>query len=218
MDEEKTCRCNDECCERPEPQLGGVAGEALTYAPDYQGNTLTFNNASGEPCVGTNNRIHDTVIKQMDYGYLVKAGCQTLCISKKEHLLMLFEAYLNDPRKVWEAHAKGKIEDILTDKTVEKFKRDEPKEKFEVHFGIVGKSLKDINDYMLMMLGGAYRRKNSEYVVETKEADLIYHPITTVGHTNGLALNKIIETHSARENRDFSVIIEACQVSLKSKS
>ena len=218
MDDEKCC--NDECCERDEPTATENPehrlGPGLFYAPDYQGQTLTFNNASGELGVNHSNRIHDTVIKEMDYGYLVKAGCQTLCISKKEHLLMLFEAYLNDPSKVWEAHAKGKLEDVLTDKTVEKFKKNEESQlKPTLVVAVVGKSKTDVDNYMTHNVFQVVKKKGNFYETEDRENIYRCYAIAEPKHLCSLVLDNVIETHQARENKHFAEIIEMCNTQIR---
>lgn len=113
--------------------------EGLSYAPDYHpegdltsGNGLNLGGSvasSGITCGGdfqTDNRVkmHDLVVKQMDYGYLVKAGCQTLCVETQDHLIQLFEAYVRDPEKVRELHRNNKLDTIYVDAAVKKFKKE----------------------------------------------------------------------------------------------
>ena len=90
MDEEKSCRDEDCCEDRPqnESDLGqGIhIGTGLRYAADYRGDRPTANQGihaqpmedCDEPIRDGGNRIQDLVIKQMDLGYLVKARCQPL--------------------------------------------------------------------------------------------------------------------------------------------
>ncbi len=84
MDEGKTC--NDECRD-----------EEITMA----------NLEEVRPDNRTN-KINDLVIKQMDLGYLVKVGCQTLCLGTKETLIKLFTAYINDPEKTMDKYYKDR--------------------------------------------------------------------------------------------------------------
>jgi len=223
MDEKKCC--NDECCERDEP-LTQAEADGRNMATQYDHGDVPCDRPEQgfpipnegrvlireeEPCAGTNNpqRMNDVVVKQMDYGYLVKVGCQTLCIEKPEHLTQLFAAYIKDPQKVMDLHYKKKLDDIYVDAAVEKMKNGSlTKDKHKVQFAVVGKTLKDVNDYLLMMLGGAFYKKDSVFIVETKEADLHYHAVTTVNHLVGREFNRVIETHAARENKDFGLIMK----------
>ena len=106
MDDEKCC--TDECCEeeiRPNDgtiTINNIGNPGITASPM---------NEMGEPD-GRNpggNRINDLVIKQMDLGYLVKVGCQTLCLETKERLIQLFTAYVNDPKKTIDKYYKDEL-------------------------------------------------------------------------------------------------------------
>lgn len=237
MEDEKCC--DEQCCERdepltqaeadgrnmatqydhgdlPTPSLGGVEGHTLTLNNSAG---LSFHDASGE--IGVNrgnngaNRIHDTVIKQMDYGYLVKAGCQTLCISDQDHLLKLFEAYVKNPSEVWDAHNQGKLDELLAKQVVEKYKENIKKTRPQRHFVVVGKSKKDVHNYMLCVLGGHFYKRNNNYIVETQEVDLIYHPVSDPKDLCSLTIDKVVETYASRDNKKFSEIIQMCNQQLK---
>lgn len=201
MDEEKTCSCNDECCERDEPQLGGVAGEALTYAPDYQGSTISFNDASGQLGVNHSNRIHDMVIKEMDLGYLVKVGCQTLCLETKERLIDLFTAYLNNPQLTMDRYYKDKFQ-----------KTPEP-----IRIAVVGYSQEDIDNHIkhnLLPVKG-FTKKAYVYRGEINGEAYELYAVSKETHLCGIMLDKVIETHRARENKNFGKIIENCNAIIK---
>ena len=115
--------CKDECCpeeatERDEeirPNDGTITYNNLGEAglsigrPDCRPG-LTIEDGTGD--LGVNRggyRINDLVIKQMDLGYLVKVGCQTLCLETKERLIQLFTAYVNDPKKTIDKYYKDEL-------------------------------------------------------------------------------------------------------------
>ena len=220
MDEEKQC-CDEGCkCQSEESPTflenpsqsdqGYVSCDAgLHYAPDYQSGNISFN-------VGSNaNKIQDTVIKQMDYGYLVKVGCQTLCIENHKDLAKLLKAYLEDPQKVMKAYYKGELKSILTEQVLDEFKDRQKKKKTQYHFAVIGSNQRDVLEYLRCTLGGAYYKKGSAFVVETEEVDLLYYGVTTPNHSKGMRFDNIIETYRARENRDFQKLIEGCKIAMQ---
>ena len=44
------------------------------------------------------NRARPICIEELDYGYLVKVGCQTVVIEKTEKLIKVLSQYLTDPQ------------------------------------------------------------------------------------------------------------------------
>lgn len=116
MDEEKEKCCNDSaegCCQAGNSiassntlNIGDVfsSGATITYstglyyAPDYQ----------SKP-----SKMKDIVIKQMDYGYLVKIGCQTLCIETEKKLRKALKKYMKDPDGVEQLHMQGEFMEYL---------------------------------------------------------------------------------------------------------
>jgi hypothetical protein len=207
MDEDKTC--SDDCCEeeiRP-TQLGGTLLSGLSNArpmtecdeeieatergPEPDGINVG-NRPSG------NNRINDLVIKQMDLGYLVKVGCQTLCIESKERLTKLFTAYVNNPEKTMDKYYR---DELLNDgKTV-------------ITIGIIGSSHEDVNNYVQyssFLPYQTFHKKNNKYVGEINGEIYELISITIPAHCTALKFNKFVETHSARDNKQFGKIIELC--------
>jgi hypothetical protein len=96
MDDEKSC--TDECCEDREIEARPLPGLSIGTP-----------NLGPVNISGGNNRINDLVIKQMDLGYLVKVGCQTLCLETKERLIQLFTDYVNDPAKTMDKFYKNEL-------------------------------------------------------------------------------------------------------------
>lgn len=196
MDEEKCC--NDDCCKPDTPDSEMISdrpsGSGLLYASDYR-------SAEPEPMRDDGNRIHDLVIKQMDLGYLVKVGCQTLCLETKERLIDLFTAYLNNPEL-----------------TMEKYYIDKFQTKPKKHvIGIVGYSQEDIDHhvkYNLIPLKALKKTANRYVGVIDGESFEVYG-ITKEVHVTGLSFDHVLETFRARENKAFSEIIERCNAALK---
>lgn len=47
-------------------------------------------------------RIQETTITQLDYGYIVRVGCNSFAVEDREDLLRMINAYILQPRKVFE--------------------------------------------------------------------------------------------------------------------
>ena len=170
MDEEKSC-CDEERDEEIRPDngltLGNAAPGALRYATDYRGDRPTaINECDEEPVRDGGNRIQDLVIKQADLGYLVKVGCQTLCIETKERLIELFTAYVKNPDTTMNRHyAKTLLSD---DKNV-------------VHIGVVGSSLDDIREFLqhsAILPFKEFRKTKNRYEGEINGEIFILIPLT----------------------------------------
>jgi len=124
MDEE----LKESCCDKgPEPD-----GCNCVNQPDCGNNInvttstgLYYSDGSTDPLVGGGGgsfnvyasvpkpKIKDVVIKQMDHGFLVKIGCQTLCIESPKTLLKALKKYLKDPDGVEQQHNQGDFIDTL---------------------------------------------------------------------------------------------------------
>lgn len=227
-DENDGCKCQEE--PRSEPQ----------HIPDYmlQGSGIASNGTiasnHGSLNVSTNwgtelstepaspLKIDKILIEQMDYGYLVKAGCQTLCVETKKNLITLFTEYINDPRRVrslYDANdlsrlyeeAEADLEENLKRRISEIEKQVEvQKQKNVIDIGVIGKNLDDVRDYLRDIVPIAVKTKNGvrKYMVETQEFIMYYYAISTVDHIRGMGFNKVVETHRARDNKDFHRIME----------
>ena len=116
MDEER-----DDCCKSDSEEGCCQASDNLTLAGNINlfssGATLTYNTTSTglyyindqKPKI----KMKDIIIKEMDYGYLVKIGCQTLCIESDKKLLKALKKYMKDPEGVEELHAQGEFMECL---------------------------------------------------------------------------------------------------------
>jgi len=163
----------------------------------------------------------DLVIKQADYGYFVKAGCQTLCIENQENLIALFREYVRNPQRVQELHYSGKLDTVYVDALIDNMKTDRPQEEKQViNIGVVGSSLDDVRDYLSAVIPTAVRTKNSvrKYVLETQDHIMDYYAISSVNHTRAMIFKRVVETHRARDNREFPRIMEAIAITRKTKS
>jgi len=215
MDEDKTC--NDECCEKRDEDIRPSEGpptnsDEPTLRNDVLGNGLQhiegcqeFRPDAGPGLtIGTPNRINDLVIKQMDLGYLVKVGCQTLCLESKERLIKLFTAYVNDPKKTMDKYYKDQI--LNNDKT-------------KIHIGVIGSGLDDVNyylDHSAILPINDFTKRGNRFEGEVNGDNYVLIPLTKPEHCKGWMFNKIIETFQARENKQFGQITELCNTALKS--
>jgi len=120
MDEERDECCKDECCDEQavsndccnSSNTLTVSGDAngLLYS---SGATVTFNTVGTGVYYGTDpkpkTKAKDIIIKEMDYGYLVKIGCQTFCVETPKKLLKALKKYMKDPAGVEEQHLQGEF-------------------------------------------------------------------------------------------------------------
>jgi len=204
MDNEKTF--SDECCEERGEEIRPNNG-SLTNA---LGGRLPREDSMTEP-YGINdglnngvNRIHDLLVNQMDLGYLVKVGCQTLCLETKERLIQLFTAYVNDPKKTMDKYYKDQI--LNNDKT-------------KIHIGVIGSGLDDVNyylDHSAILPINDFTKRGNRFEGEVNGDNYVLIPLTKPEHCKGWMFNKIIETFQARENKQFGQITELCNTALKS--
>lgn len=122
MDEERDDCCksdSEECCsttQQPDGCCNGltVAGNVNDFS---SGATVTFN-TTGTYLYNTcdpkpKTKMKDIIIKEMDYGYLVKIGCQTLCIESNKKLLKALKKYMKDPEGVEQLHLQGEFMECL---------------------------------------------------------------------------------------------------------
>ena len=204
MDEEKCC--DDGCTCQSE-----TTGPGLQYAPDYS-NRPNCNEDCDEPMPHNPGRMHDLVIKQMDYGFLVKVGCQTLCIESKTNLIALFTEYVKDPQRVMNLYNEQKLVDLYIEHRINEVEKRKARKEVrpQVNIGVVGASLDDVKKYLADIVPLAVRGATAlrKYMLETQDHIIYYHAITTVDHTRGMAFDRVVETHRARDNKDFPVIME----------
>ena len=120
MDEERDECCNkqpqpDGCDSGDQPDSGNINVTTSTGMVYNDGSGITVNNDFVSLQGGSVNvyasipkiKIKDVVIKQMDHGFLVKIGCQTLCIESPKTLLKALKKYLKDPDGVEQLHNQG---------------------------------------------------------------------------------------------------------------
>jgi hypothetical protein len=55
------------------------------------------------------NKARKILIEELDYGYLVKVGCQTVVIEKSEKLIKILTQYLTDPQATENLYHTGKL-------------------------------------------------------------------------------------------------------------
>jgi len=55
------------------------------------------------------NKMKPINIQQMDYGFIVTVGCQTLAIENKTQLISKFIEYVNAPAETETKHLEGKL-------------------------------------------------------------------------------------------------------------
>ena len=121
MDEVK-----DECCnEQPQPDCcndgcntvsdSGLGGNVLcSSGGTYNYNISSMSSIHYAPDYNPKpTKMKNVVIKQMDYGFLVKIGCQTLCIESPKKLLKALKKYMKDPEGVEQLHTQGEFMECL---------------------------------------------------------------------------------------------------------
>lgn len=205
---------DDDGCDNENQDSQLMDSEPINFSLDYE--TRLRSVAENPPTSST--KIDDVVIKEMDYGYLVKAGCQTLCVETKKNVITLFSEYVNNPNRVRSLHrdnnlhrlyeeADADLEENLKRRIVEIQEHDK---KEVINILVIGKSLDDVRDYLRDIVPVAVKTRNGvrKYMVETQEFIMYYYAISTVDHIRGMGFNKVVETHRARENKDFHRIME----------
>lgn len=203
MDEDKCC--DEECCEEARPTNGPGLLLNSNAGIGLGGNLGRPSELSAEPD-GRNpggNRIDDLVIKQMDLGYLVKVGCQTLCLETKERLIKLFTSYVENPSLTMKRYYSDKL---LND------------EKTQVTIGVIGYSQEDVNEYLRhasMLPFNIFRMISSRYEGEINGEIYVLIPLTKPEDCKGLRFDRVVETYRARDNKDFGKIIEITNTAIK---
>jgi hypothetical protein len=215
MDEEKCC--DDGCtCQSETPTSGTVH-----YAQDYSNSRPSCNEDCDEPMPHNSGRMHDLVIKQMDYGFLVKVGCQTLCIESKTNLIALFTEYVKNPQRVMNLYNEQKLVDLYIEHRLNEVEKRKARKEVrpQVNIGVVGASLDDVKKYLADIVPLAVRGATAlrKYMLETPDHILYYYAITNVGHTRAMRFDRVVETHRARDNREFPQIMEAITHTIKSQ-
>ena len=84
------------CCESPAENHGVLSGgNGLLAAPDYARGTVASEcDCAAEPA---SSNTHKIFIESVDYGYIVKVGCQRFAVETSEKLIKNLEAYLKNP-------------------------------------------------------------------------------------------------------------------------
>jgi len=103
--------CKDNCKEDNGYGLSLDNMSGATFSSDYTINYTINYLYSNTPKQKI--KIEDIVIKQMDYGYLVKIGCQTIVVETPKKLIKAFKKYLKDPAGVEELFMQGEFMENL---------------------------------------------------------------------------------------------------------
>ena len=150
-------------------------------------------------------KISDIVIKEIDYGYIVKIGCQTLAIESQTKLTRWLTEYIQDPQKITKRWNQGyyhfaKSEDIHIG--VISYDKDDFV-KWADHFPHKSKSRDNVKQFTI-------------HLIDDKEecVNVIYHGVSSIKDCKGYSLHRILETSHARNNKDFEVILETIQATL----
>ena len=88
-----------------------IEAQTQGFAYTYNSNDMrpTGNLAQTETTQKTDERIRSITIRQLDRGYIVEVGCQTLAITNKTELITLFVEYVNNPAATEQKHLEGKL-------------------------------------------------------------------------------------------------------------
>ena len=117
MDDELRDDCCDEACDGGEkPCCDEAATPDGLLSVNTTGDGLMYSNGittSGTFSIGCDTaaktKMKNVIIKEMDHGYLVKIGCQTLCIESPKKLLKALKKYMKDPGAVEDQHMGGEF-------------------------------------------------------------------------------------------------------------
>lgn len=147
-------------------------------------------------------KISDIIIKEIDYGYIVKIGCQTLAIESQIKLTKWLTEYIANPDAVTKKWNAGYYH----------FRKVQ-----ECNIGVIARDKKDFEEWCKQfpdgMLGIDTEKNIRINVVNDfqEHTRIVYYCISTINRCKGLELDRIVETNCARENRDFEVIVENSQ-------
>lgn len=94
----------------------GISGRGMVSISSQANGTVFANGPEPNHFLANTHTIGDSAptkrtitIEPQDYGYIVRVGCQTLCISKKEDLIEKLVAYLSDPFAIEQKYNKGEL-------------------------------------------------------------------------------------------------------------
>lgn len=153
-----------------------------------------------------NNKINDIIIKQLDLGYFVKVGSQTLAISSKEELINFFIEYINEP--------------IITNKKIINCRYHNRRPKIK-KVGVIASSLKDFilwrEPFFENEIGNGTQKKFKTKAEgrDTLKFDEIEHIcILSSNNCRGIRFDTVIETPMARRNEKYNEILDTIQITL----
>ena len=93
------------------PEQPATTGQAYYSGQDFQGRGLVRGNDeihAPAPSI-QENHIRSISIRQLNHGYVVEVGCQTLAIENAAKLVALFAEYIADPMKAEQKYREGKL-------------------------------------------------------------------------------------------------------------
>ena len=147
------------------------------------------------------NHIHDIVIKQLDFGYVVKVGCQDMGISSAEELIKMFSDYVKQPLEIEKQWVGG----IYGDKP------EKPRKPNSFNIGIVAKNKQDFKNYSNQFphkISRNAKRFSLKILDSNDEMNVLtYYCLSTIDDCRGIYLDKMIETNQARQNSGFEHIL-----------
>lgn len=105
------CKEDNECCKGNGLSSSNVSG--VTYSSDFNMSDMTLSFHSSIPFSIPKPKIEDILIREMNYGYLVKIGCQTIVVETPKKLVKALKKYLKDPAGVEELFMQGEFMENL---------------------------------------------------------------------------------------------------------
>ena len=182
----------------------GPFEDSISYTPS---NDFTY---SADHHNVKKSKILDIVIKEMDYGYLVKVGSQSLCIETQTKLITWLDEYIKNPDKItkkWDAGYYHVKEESIT-----------------LQVGVLAESVTDFLSWKEryfdknIMVRRSPKRFTIESQLPTDPHNFIEY-ICMASHSQicGWSLDKIIETPHARNNKNYEQLKLISSVCIKSK-
>lgn len=175
--------------------IGGVVNQGAALHI-HSGSSLRYD-ADYHPIKGS--KISDIVIKELDYGYLVKVGCQSLAIGNQKELLSWLTEYIRDP-------------DGVTKKWNAGYYHTKKKEKMVI--GVIAKTIEDFRTWKKERFGDE-NPTQSEGGKRFKVGSIEYICFSHISHCVGWSLDELTETSNAKNNPHYHEILTNAKICLK---
>lgn len=149
------------------------------------------------------NRMDKMTIKQLNYGYIVSVGCQTLAIDSQVKLIKWMTEYIQNPMAVRKKWYDGYYHFT---KVIEKF------------VGVISEDIDDFNLFKNKLLNVVDIPNSNEFVIHQLNSDgdvenIIYKPIYTVNNVLDFEFYKVIVANGDEVHKQYEEIMEKVKIS-----